>query len=74
MYFCAPQCPWRRGTNEKTNGCLIQCFPKGIDLSNYSQAELDEIARALNKRQWKTLGYWTAMSPVTCNDRLNAQP
>lgn len=74
VYFCAPQSPWQRGTSEKTNGCLIQCFLKKIDLSNYLQAELNEIARAMNKRPWNTLGYWTAMSPATCNDRLNAQP
>ncbi len=59
VYFCDPQNPWQRGTNENTNGLLRQYSPKGIDLSNYSQAKLNEIARALNERPRKTQGYDT---------------
>jgi len=59
VYFCDPQNPWQRGTNENTNGLLRQYFPKGIDLSTYSQAELNAVARKLNTRPRKTLNYET---------------
>lgn len=59
VYFCDPQNPWQRGSNENTNGLLRQYFPKGIDLSPYSQAQLNAVARRLNERPRKTLNYET---------------
>jgi IS30 family transposase len=59
VYFCDPQSPWQRGSNENTNGLLRQYFPKGIDLSAYSQAKLNAVARQLNERPRKTLNYET---------------
>ena len=59
VYFCDPYHPWQRGTNENTNGLLRQYFPKGISLADVSQAELDAVARQLNERPRKTLGYET---------------
>jgi len=59
VYFCDPQNPWQRGTNENTNGLLRQYFPNGTDLSTYSQAKLNAVARKLNERPRKTLNYET---------------
>ena len=59
VYFCDPQQPWQRGSNENTNGLLRQYFPKGMDLSNVHQNRLNAVARQLNGRPRKTLEYRT---------------
>ena len=59
VYFCDPHNPWQRGSNENTNGLLRQYFPKGMDLTEVSQAKLNAIARRLNERPRKTLNFET---------------
>ncbi len=57
VYFCDPKSPWQRGTNENTNGLVRQYFPNGLDLSGFSQLDLDLIAIRMNRRPRKILGF-----------------
>jgi transposase, IS30 family len=59
VYFCDPRSPWQRGSNENTNGLLRQYFPRGTDLSRFSQSDLNRVALRLNQRPRKTLGFET---------------
>ena len=78
VYFCDPQSPWQRGTNENTNGLLRQYLPKKSDLSLWNQEQLNEIAMRLNQRPRKTLSFRTpaevlSSSVACCLDRMNFQ-
>jgi IS30 family transposase len=59
VYFCDPSSPWQRGSNENTNGLLRQYFPKGKDVSGFTQSQLNKVALRLNQRPRKTLGFKT---------------
>ena len=64
VYFCDPRSPWQRGSHENTNGLLRQYFPKGENVSGYSQAELNKIARRLNERPRETLNWMTPLEAL----------
>jgi IS30 family transposase len=72
VYFCDPHSPWQRGSNENTNGLLRQYLPRGTDFSAYSQAALNRIARELNGRPRKTLGFRTPADMLTAIVASNA--
>src|SRR5215475_7775601 len=74
VYFCDPQSPWQRGTNENTNLLLRQYFPRGTDLSSISQAQLDQVSLRLNQRPRKTLGFETPASRLQASVASTSRP
>jgi len=72
VYFCDPQSPWQRGSNENTNGLLRQYFPPGTDLTRFSQTQLNAIAHRLNTRPRKTLGYDTPAAKLAAAVAMTA--
>jgi IS30 family transposase len=70
VYFADPHSPWQRGTNENTNGLLRQYFPKGTDVSRWSDQEVQAVANTLNTRPRKTLGWRTPAEAL--NDYLQS--